>query len=146
MRRLALAARLAPTIAIAGALLGFFAVAPHSAAAGRPYVTDLDPAVCAAGVAYLEQHAEPRFAIECPVNLPAPEVSITCVPKLWSAGCTVPVIRLSPNACPTAVKDEASNSWVLSSYVASRQIPDRVRQGGVPDWPGQYGLDNFGEC
>ena len=140
-------ARLTPTVAVAAALGGFFAVSPHSDAAGRPYVSDSNPAVCAANVAYLEQHADPHFAIECPASLPGPELSVTCVPAIWPTGCPeTPVIRLSAAVCRTGVKDEASNSWVLWSYAVSRQIPERVRRGGVPDYPGQYGIDNFGEC
>ena len=139
--------RFIPTFVVAVALVGFLAFSTRSAAAGRPYVVDSDPAGCGTNVAYLEQHAEPHFAIECPVNLARSELSVTCVPSIWPTGCPDrPVIRLSARACPTAVRDESSNSWVLWSYAASGQIPDRVRQGGVPDYPGQYGLDDWGEC
>ena len=142
-----IAVRFIPTVVVALALAGFLAVSDGSAAAERPYVSDSNPAICAANVAYLEQHADPHFAIECPVNLAGAEVSATCVPAIWPTGCPeASVIRLSARACLTAVKDEASNSWVLWSYARSGQIPDRVRQGGVPDWPGQYGIDDWGEC
>ena len=147
MTRSSLLARLAPTILVAAATLGYLASNRPAAASSRPYVTGQNVPGCAAAVAYLERHAEPHFAIECPVNLSGSELSVTCIPAIWPAGCPeTPVIRLSVGVCRTGVQDEASNSWVLWTYAQSGQIPQRVRQGGVPDYPGQYGLDNYGEC
>lgn len=132
--------------ALAGVAAAFLLMSPKFAGANRPFVSGTQTAGCSANVAYLVEHAEPHFAIQCPVRLPAGEVAATCIPAIWPGGCRLPVIQLSERACPTAARNEASNSWVLWSYARSRQVPARVRAGGGPDYPGEDGIDDYGEC
>jgi hypothetical protein len=73
---------------------------------------------CAAAIAYLEAHANPAFAIECPGNANGNE-AWTCAD---SPGCENRAFIAIADPCPAAYMNEAHNSW------------------GQPPW------DPFGDC
>jgi hypothetical protein len=92
-------------------------VIPTHTAAPVQHAAPVAPAGygCAAAIAYLHANANPAFTIECPGNAVNPQggpaQAMTCSnDPMACPGRQVIAIR---DACPTAYKNEAANSWIL---------------------------------
>ena len=80
---------------------------------------------CSAALEYLNAHAAPGFAFECPGDAQGHQAMTTCVSG--ASACSIQRLIVIADPCPAAYMNEASNSWDLIGASCSSR-PLRVLQ------------------